>query len=78
MANNKEKVALIFIEYQKEWLAPQGKLRRLLEDENLFNSALDKSAQLIELAREMKSVDIIHAGLKFRSDHRELGKSEYA
>ena len=70
------KSALLLIEGQNEWLSPQGKLQRLIEDREMF----DQSAKNIEKAlQHARSIDmpVAHVGLRFQAGYPELanGKS---
>ncbi|WP_281557017.1 cysteine hydrolase [Thalassomonas sp. RHCl1] len=71
------KTALIFIEFQNEWLSGQGKLRQMLiEDEIAFVSAIAKGKTLLQKGRESDAM-IIHVCLRPDADYRVLGQAEY-
>lgn len=64
--------ALILIEYQNEWLSPQGKLNHLMKDRPQFERAIAASVEALNTARAA-GLQVIHMGLRFSADHRELG-----
>lgn len=68
--------ALVLIECQNEWLAPTGKLQRLIEDKDLFDASIEKIRSVLQHARE-KKMPIAHVGLQFQKGYPELanGKS---
>lgn len=65
--------ALLLIEFQNEWLTPEGKLNPLMQDRDLFLQSQLKAKQVLEAAREKLTLDIIHSGLSFNADYKELG-----
>lgn len=70
MMNNisNRKSALVFIEFQNEWLADDGILQtRLIKDKKPFNDAVMNAARVLKTARKHGSV-IAHAGLDLSSD----------
>ena len=68
--------ALILIECQNEWLSPKGKLQRLIEDKDMFDTSVKNIAKALEYAR-IKKIPIAHVGLRFQKGYPELanGKS---
>ncbi len=64
--------ALILVEYQNEWLSPDGKLQFLLKDKGRFVSSIEFSKIALAAARQF-GLKIAHMGLHFYPDHRELG-----
>jgi nicotinamidase-related amidase len=64
--------ALVLVEYQNEWLDPNGKLRFLLKDIAAFDRSVEASRQVLEAARA-SGMKIVHMGLHLYPDHRELG-----
>ncbi|GAB7081289.1 cysteine hydrolase family protein [Megalodesulfovibrio paquesii] len=69
---HKENTALVFIEFQQEWLAPQGRLRQLLiRDEPDFLAATARAAELLAAGRA-HGWRIVHAGLDLRQDPHYL------
>ncbi len=65
---DKARTALVFIEFQNEWVASEGTLRQLLvKDEEQFQTAIDNAARILEAAREA-GWTIAHAGLDLRRD----------
>lgn len=68
MQLTKESTAIIFIEFQKEWLSSEAKLRQLLvKDDNDFRLAVTKAEQIIQRAR-IHGWRIVHAGLDLTTD----------
>lgn len=64
----KSATALVCIEFQKEWLDPQGTLQRLLvKDKERFQLAVKNAADILITARS-HGWTIVHAGLDLRSD----------
>lgn len=65
---DKARTALIFIEFQNEWVAPMGTLRKLLvEDEAQFQTAIDNGARVLEAARQA-GWTVAHTPLDLRKD----------
>ncbi|WP_036684651.1 cysteine hydrolase [Paenibacillus tyrfis] len=71
-----EKEALVFIEYQNEWLSKDGKIHHLIEDHQQFADSVESSKRLLEAARK-SDIQIIHCGLFFDENHVELGNTTY-
>ena len=64
----KAHTALIFIEFQKEWLAEDGILfSRLVQDKTRLRQAAARAATVLEAARR-HGWTVAHAGLDMRSD----------
>lgn len=59
--------ALVFIEFQNEWLDPDAPLNRLMQDRPQFEQAIANAATLIGQARR-HGVHIVHAGLSLVDD----------
>jgi len=68
--------ALLLIEFQNEWLSKNGKLNNLLSDTEQLSISLDNAKNIIQSARKTK-MNIIHSGLSFTKQYKELGKAEY-
>mgnify|MGYP006270665027 CR=1 FL=1 len=65
---NKDRTAIIFIEFQDEWIGPEAKLRNLLvKDNGEFNEAVANAEKIIKTARENDWL-IAHAGLDLQHD----------
>lgn len=64
--------ALVLVEYQHEWLDPAGKLRHLMGDPIQFEGSLARSATALAAARAA-GMAVVHMGLRFAPDYRELG-----
>jgi len=70
------KAALVMIEFVNEWLAPQGKLRSLIQDERQFASSQVAAQQALAAAR-LAGMPVIHATLQLSPDYRELGHRRF-
>lgn len=69
--------ALILIEYQNEWVDENGWLRRnLVEDQELFKSAITNSAQVLKSARAA-DLHIIHVTLSPDENYRIFGDAKF-
>jgi len=67
-AIDRSRTALILIEFQREWVAPDGALRKnLVQDEEHFANAIGAAARVLEAARA-HNWRVVHAGLDLRSD----------
>ncbi|MES1951378.1 isochorismatase hydrolase [Salinisphaera sp. S4-8] len=67
-----ERAAIVFIEFQGEWLDTDAPLRRnLVRDQDAFAQAIAAAARLIESARAAKQ-PIVHAGLDMTDDPHYL------
>lgn len=67
-AFDKKRTALVFIEFQAEWIGSQGVLfDRLVKDKGPFRAAVDRAAEVLKGARQADWT-IVHAGLDFRGD----------
>jgi len=62
-----DRSALVFIEFQNEWLNPGGVLNRLIQDRALFDTAVHNAGRIIQKARE-RGVRVVHAGLSLVDD----------
>jgi nicotinamidase-related amidase len=63
--------ALILIEAQNEWLAEDGKLRKLIKDKDAFQQSIKKLEKVLRKAREIP-LPIVHVGLRFQEGYPEL------
>lgn len=68
--------ALILIEFQNEWLTQNGQLNHLLSDTEQFLTSLDNATNIIQFARKT-SINIIHSGLSYSKNYKELGEAQY-
>jgi nicotinamidase-related amidase len=68
--------ALLLIEFQHEWLSEEGKLNHLLSDKEQFSLSLMNAEKIINHARESK-MKIIHSGLSFTQNYKELGDANH-
>lgn len=66
--HDRDRTALIFIEFQREWLDPDGVLfTKLVTDQDAFRTAEREAARVLDAAREY-GWNIVHAGLDLRHD----------
>jgi nicotinamidase-related amidase len=65
-------IALLLIEFQNEWLSPDGKLFSLIENQADLNAVTHRAESVLLSARELK-LQVIHSGLSFNPGHPELG-----
>ncbi len=63
--------ALLLIEFQYEWLSPNGKLYHLMQDEAALLRSIEAANMALFAARQAK-LPIFHSGLSFSPDYREL------
>ncbi len=73
---NLQNSALLLIEFQNEWLREDGKLNHLLSDRAQFFSSQNNAKNIIECARTT-GINIIHSGLTFSKEYKELGKATH-
>jgi nicotinamidase-related amidase len=71
---NLQSSALLLIEFQNEWLDKKGKLNHLISDREQFQNSLNNAEHVIKQARDSK-IHIIHSGLCYSKNYRELGKT---
>ncbi len=68
----KQHAALIPIEFQHEWLSPDGRLQQvLIKDKAPFKAAVAAAEKVLEAARQ-HDLAIAHAGLNMRTDPEYL------
>ena len=68
--------ALVLIETQNEWMHSEGKLRKLLiEDEEMMIQSIENIRTVLEYAR-VNDFKIVHVGLRFQSGYPELANGE--
>lgn len=70
------RAALLLIEYQREWLDPDGKLNPLMQDRPQLAAAVAASRRLIAAARGA-GLRIVHVGLRFAEGYPELGRADH-
>lgn len=68
--------ALVMIEFVNEWLAPEGRLRGLMQDERQFVRSQAAGRHALEAARKA-GMPVIHATLQMSADYRELGRARF-
>lgn len=68
--------ALLMIEFVNEWLAEDGKLHGLIEDEATFRHSQHAAQRALAAARR-SGMPVIHATLQMSSDYRELGRTRF-
>lgn len=72
----KENSALLLIEFQNEWLDESGKLNSLLHDREQFTTSIKNAKNVLLSAREA-AMHIIHSGLSYSHDYKELGQATH-
>lgn len=76
----RSRTALVFVEFQREWVSPNGALRTLLvSDEGQFQRAIDNGARVLTSARKY-GWTVTHAPLDLRADpeYKLFGPSDRA
>jgi nicotinamidase-related amidase len=68
---DRDRAALVLIEFQNEWLAEDGKLRSLMEDRAQLERAVEGGREALAAAREA-GLAVVHTGLVFREGYPEL------
>jgi nicotinamidase-related amidase len=69
---NGRRRAIVLIEFQREWLDPgEGKLGRLMQDQNRFAESQSLASQALEAAR-IAHMQIIHVPCSFEPGYPEL------
>lgn len=68
--------ALLLIEFQNEWLSPQGKLNHLMQDRLQFSQSVEQAQRALAIARKHNML-IIHSGLRFSEDYHELKLAQH-
>jgi nicotinamidase-related amidase len=68
------RTAVVFIEFQREWLAADGKLNNRMQDRPQFEAAIAGGRALLEYGRQ-KRLTIVHSGLRFSPGYPELGEN---
>ncbi|SEJ33412.1 Nicotinamidase-related amidase [Myroides marinus] len=75
IAQTKNKIALVLIETQNEWMHPEGKLNKaLIKDQSMMKNSISNIEKVLQFARKNK-LTIIHVGLKFTEGYPELGNA---
>lgn len=64
--------AFVFIEFQNDWISPEGKINHLMLDRAHFDTAVTGGRRLLALGRRA-GVRIVHCGLSYQPGHPELG-----
>lgn len=64
---DKKKSALIFIEFQNQWLDLTSPLNALMQDRELFSSSVTNASRVLQVARQ-RDINIVHAGLSLVTD----------
>ncbi|WP_297927402.1 cysteine hydrolase family protein [Metallibacterium sp.] len=65
------RTALLMIEFQREWLAPESKLQALMTDRDAFLHSQQRAAALLALARQ-RGWNVLHVPFRCRNDYRDL------
>ncbi|MFT6834739.1 MAG: nicotinamidase-related amidase [Francisellaceae bacterium] len=66
--------ALILIEFQQEWLSPDGKLYSLNDNKERLNKSMKQAEKALVCARKSDYI-VIHSGLSFDRNYQVLGQS---
>lgn len=75
-ASTDGRAALLMIEFVNEWLAPDGKLRPLMQDASQLERSQMHARQALQAAR-VAGMPVIHASLPLSDDYRELGQARF-
>jgi nicotinamidase-related amidase len=67
-----DKTAFVFIEFQNDWIAPDGKINHLMQDRAHFEAAVAGGRRLLAVGRSI-GARIAHCGLSYQPGHPELG-----
>jgi len=73
---DQDRAALIMIEFQNEWIDDGGKLRFLMEDQGLFDAAVEGGRVALETARA-QGLPVFHVGLRFKPGYPELRPADH-
>jgi nicotinamidase-related amidase len=68
----KQNAALVLIEFQKEWLEPDGKINGFMKDRSQFSGAIEGGRAALAAARSAE-LPIAHCGLRFQPGYPEFG-----
>ena len=69
-----DRSALVLIEFQREWLAADGKMAHFAPDLGPFRTAADRAAVALDAARAA-GLPVVHVGYRFAAGHPELGRT---
>lgn len=67
--------ALLLIEFQYEWMHPDGKLNPLFKDLEQFKLSKRQAERVLQAAR-LNRIHKIHSGLGFQAGYPELGQAK--
>ncbi len=70
------RTAFVAIEYQRDWLHPDGKIHHLMADRAQFAQAQAQSRTLFAAVRRA-GLPLVHVGLRFGEGHPELGQAAH-
>ena len=73
---NPKDSALLLIEFQGEWLSPNGRLRPLLQDRQQIDGAVQNAELALQSARK-SGMNVIHAKMQFQPGHPEIAGGYY-
>ncbi len=65
------RTALVMIEFQREWLSPDGKLGGMMKDHDQFERAINGGLHVLQTARQAH-LTIAHVGYAFSPGYTEL------
>ncbi|MEN7549347.1 cysteine hydrolase [Rapidithrix thailandica] len=67
--------ALVLIETQNEWLAPEGKLQAFIQDRSLFERSVIGIEKALGFARKVR-MPVVYVGLRFKKGYPELANGK--
>jgi nicotinamidase-related amidase len=74
---NAKETAILLIEFQNEWLSPEGSLHFVIQEQLEKKRLVVKTEYLLQEARR-KGVTIVHVPLSFTQDYREVSRDATA
>ena len=69
---NKNDSALVMIEFQREWLGPDGRLTKFMKDTVQFENSKKQAKMALEAARK-SGMPVVHVGLFLNGNYAGLG-----
>jgi len=73
---NNAQSALILIEYQNDWLSPQGGINPTFQDREQLETAITNSRKVLTEARR-RNIEVVHVTMVLEPAYRALGKGKY-
>jgi len=71
-----ERIGLVLVEFQREWMDPEGKIHALFLDREQYAASVQNAQRVVSAARAA-GMAVIHVGLGFSPGHLELGQARY-